>query len=392
MIIKKINLSAHILKGIKKLNPKKIIFNLHSPIIEKNDILEVKKCLTSTFVSTHSNFINKFEKKISLFTKSKYSIATINATSGLHIALKALDIKKNDEVLLGDLNYIAAANAILYVDATPHMIDINLDNLFIDINKLEKYLHVIAIFRKGKLINKKTKKTIKAIIATYIFGKGGNISELIKIAKKYNIKIIEDASEALGSYYKKKHLGTFGDIGVVSFNGNKIITTGGGGAILTNNFNLYNKCFNLCTISRKGKNIWEYDYTKLGYNYRLPGLNASLGLAQLSKIKRYLLKKNIIYNHYKKYFSSSEITLMKNKKNFNNNNWLNAVFIKDSNLNLIKKIIITAQKKKIMLRPVWKLMHKIEYLKKYPRMKLKNSLIAEKSIITLPSGVDVFQK
>jgi len=389
---REISLARYILKGVKEINTKKDSFNLHSPVIEKNDLLEVKKCLNSTFVSTYSNLIDKFEKNISLFTKSKYSIATINATSGLHVALKALDIEKNDEVLLGDLNYIAAANSILYVGAVPHFIDIDLNNLFIDVKKLEKYLDTITIFKKGKLINKKTGRMIKAIIATHIFGKGGEIKELIKIAKKFRLKIIEDASEALGSYYKNKHLGTFGNIGVLSFNGNKIITTGGGGAILTNDKKLYKRCFGLCTISRKNKNIWEYDYNRLGYNYRLPGLNASLGISQLKKIKKYLQIKNKIYNHYKKYFNKSSIFLMKNQKDFDNNNWLNSLFIKESNLNLIKKIILIASKKKIMLRPVWKLMHKIKYLRQFPRMKLKNSIIAEKSIITLPSGVDVFKK
>ncbi len=389
---REISLSRYILKGVKMINPKKVSFNLHSPIIEKNDLLEVKKCLNSTFVSTHSNLTDKFEKNISFFTKSKYSVATINATSGIHIALKALNVKKNDEVLLGDLNYIAAANSILYEGAIPHFVDVNLNNLFIDVKKLEKYLDTTAVFKRGKLINKKTGRVIKAIIATYIFGKGGDITELIKISKKYKLKIVEDASEALGSYYKKKHLGTFGNIGVISFNGNKIITSGGGGAILTNDKKLYNKCFGLCTISRKKKNNWEYDYHRLGYNYRLPGLNASLGISQLKKIKRYLQIKNKIYNHYKKYFNTSTIFVIKNQKDFDNNNWLNSLFIKESNLNLIKKIILQASKKKVMLRPVWKLMHKIKYLKKFPRMKLKNSIIAEKSIITLPSGVDVLPK
>jgi perosamine synthetase len=389
---REISLAKYILRGVKKINPKKVSFNLHSPIIKKNDLSEVKKCLNSTFVSTHSKVVDKFEKNISLFTKSKYSIATINATSGLHVALKALDIKNNDEVLLGDLNYIASANSIIYVGAIPHFVDINLNNLFIDVKKLEKYLANTTFFKKGKLINKKTGRVIKAIIATYVFGKGGDIIDLIKISKKFKLKIVEDASEALGSYYKKKHLGTFGNIGVVSFNGNKIITTGGGGVILTNEQKLYKKCYELCTISRKRKNNWEYDYYGLGYNYRLPGLNASLGISQLKKIKKYLQIKNKIYNHYKKHFNNNEIFLMKNQKDFANNNWLNSLFINESNLSLIKKIVIIASKKKIMLRPVWKLMHKIKYLKKFPRMKLKNSIIAEKSIITIPSGVDVLQK
>lgn len=388
---KKLDLARYILKGVKKINPKKAYFNLHSPVMEEIDLLEIKKCLNSTFVSTHSNLTRKFEKNISLFTKSRYTIATINATSGLHIAIRSLDIEKDNEILLGDLNYIAAANSILYVGAVPHFVDINLNNLFIDVKKLEKYLDVIAIIKKGKLINKKTGRIIKAIIATHIFGKGGEITELIRVAKKFRLKIIEDASEALGSYYKNKHLGTFGNIGVLSFNGNKIITTGGGGAILTNNEKLYKKCFELCTISRK-KNVWNHDYSGLGYNYRLPGLNAALGIAQLKKIKKYLKIKKKVYNHYKKYFTLNSVFLMKNQKNFVNNNWLNSLFIRESNLNLIKTIVLFASKRKVVLRPVWKLMHKIEYLKKFPRMKLKNSIIAEKSIITLPSGVDLFKK
>ena len=211
------------------------------------------------------------------------------------------------------------------------------------------------------------------------------------MARKYNLKVIEDASEALGSFYRKKHLGTFGDVGVISFNGNKIITTGGGGVILTNKKDVRNKCFKLCTIGRN-TNHWQYDYSEIGYNYRLPGLNASLGISQLKKINLYIKKKKIIYNYYKNFFKTNDIKLLLKNKEFSDNNWLNAIFIKNSNLKLIRRLVVGANNKKIQIRPVWKLMHKIKYLNKFPKMKLVNSIIAEKSILTLPSGPDVFEK
>lgn len=380
-----------IINTIKKLNPKKNYFYLHSPVINKKDKSTVLNCLSSTYISTYSNITKKFEKNICNYTKAKFSLATINATSALHVSLKAVGVKKDDEVLIGDLNYIAAANTVLYLGAVPHFVDINLENLFINTNKLETYLKNNTYYKKKFFYNKKTGRKISAIIGTYIFGKGGDISELIRLAKNYNLKVIEDASEALGSFYKKKHLGTFGDVGVISFNGNKIISTGGGGIILTNKKNIYNKCHKLCTIGRNFNN-WQYDYSEMGYNYRLPGLNASLGISQLKKIDSYIKKKKVIFDHYKKFFKTSDIKLFLNNKEFSDNNWLNAIFIKNSNLKLLKKLVTSANNAKIQIRPVWKLMHKIKYLNKFPKMKLVNSIIAEKSILTLPSGPDIFEK
>ncbi len=384
-------LLKNIINSIKKLNSKKKSFYLHSPVINKKDKLSVLNCLSSTYISTYSHITKKFERNIRNYTKAKFSIATINATSAIHVSLKAVGVKKGDEVLVGDLNYIAAANTVLYLGAVPHFVDINLENLFIDTNKLEIYLKKNTYCKKNFFYNKKTGRKITAIIATYIFGKGGDISELLRLAKKYNLKVIEDASEALGSFYRKKHLGTFGDVGVISFNGNKIISTGGGGVILTKKKDIYNKCFKLCTIGRNTKH-WQYDYSEIGYNYRLPGLNASLGISQLKKINSYIKKKKGIFNHYKKFFKTSDIKLFSNNKEFSDNNWLNAIFIKNSNLKLLKRLIVGANNKKIQIRPAWKLMHKIKYLNKFPKMRLVNSIIAEKSILTLPSGPDVFEK
>ena len=282
-------ISSDIIKVIRKFTKKKNV-PLHEPTIRNLDLSQVKKNLLSTQVSTSSSDTIKFENSISKFTNSRYSVAIINGTSSLQLAIKVLDIKDNDEVFIPSLNYVASSNATLYCGAIPHYIDIELENFGVDVKKLEKYILKNCIYKKKKLINKKTKRPITAIIPTHIFGTACNIDQILKISKKYNLKVIEDAAEGFGSFYKKKHLGTFGHVGVLSFNGNKIITTGGGGAILTQNKKYYTKALKLAKIAKKEKNFWDYDYSELGYNFRLPGINASLVLYQKKNIN-YLLKK-----------------------------------------------------------------------------------------------------
>ena len=245
------SVSSEIVKVINKLNTKNNI-SLHEPIFNYLDKKSLNKCINSTFVSTASKFITDFEKDICKFTKSNFAIATINGTAALQIAIRSLNLPDESEILVPNLNYIASSNAILYNNLIPHYIDSNLDDLGIDYEKLDNYLQKNFI-KKKFLINKKTNKKVTAIMPTHIFGNSSKIEKLLKIKKKYNLKIIEDASEAVGSFYNGKHLGTFGDVGVLSFNGNKIITTGGGGAIISNNNNIYKKAFSLCTISRKKK-------------------------------------------------------------------------------------------------------------------------------------------
>ena len=266
-------------------------------------------------------------------------------------------------------------------------VDTNFNNLGIDVKKLSLYLKQISYIKNSHLINRKTKRVISAIIPTHVFGNACDIIEIVKLAKKFKLKVIEDSSEALGTFYKKKHLGTFGEAGVISFNGNKIITTGAGGALITNNKKIYNKVLHLSKIARKQNNFWEYDYNQLGYNYRMSGINASLGISQLKKINKLLLKKKKLNSYYIKSLSNlKNVKLLKHTKDSRWNNWLNNIFIQNIDLKTRNKIIIELNKKKIFVRPIWKLMHKIKYLKKYPRMNMKNSLITEKRIISLPSS------
>jgi perosamine synthetase len=365
---------------------------LHEPFFFGNETKEIRKCIRSTFVSTKSEVIKTFEKKISEYTSSKYVIALSSGTAALHMSLLAIDVKKNEEILLPSFNFVAAANAILYCDAVPHFVDIEEDTLSIDPYKLENYLKKKFFIKNNTCYNLKTNRAIKAIIVPHIFGIPAKIIEIKKIAKKYFIKVIEDAAESLGSFYCNKHTGTFGDLGILSFNGNKIMTTGGGGAILTNNKSLEKKIRHLIELS-KIKHPWKFSYTQLGYNLKMPGINAALGCAQIDYIKRLIFMKKKIYFRYKRQFENSHFfTLMQEPSGCKSNFWLNNIKIKCESSLLKNYLIKNLNANGIQLRPAWSLLHKASYLKKFPRDNLKTSNILFNKIISLPSSAALFYK
>ena len=381
-----------------KLNDEKNIYKLICSVIKKNSAelhephfnnLEIKylsQAIKKKFVSRKGNFVDRFSKKIKLLTRSNYVILTSSGTSALHLALVALKIKKNEEILMPSLNYIASANATLYCGAVPHFVDVDEETLGIDPIKLKKYLEEICIVKNKTCLNKKTKRPIKALICLHTFGYPSKILELKKICLSYHLKLIEDSAEALGSFFNKKHLGTFGDIGILSFNGNKIITTGSGGAILTNNLILAKKIEHLSKIAKK-KHLYKLDYDSLGYNYNMSNLNAALGLAQIEKIDYFLKsKKKLHARYYKKFKKINFLETFSDNKKSNSNNWLITLVLKKSNKTFLKKLFDYTNKKNISTRPVFKLLHKIKYLKKYPKMNLKNSIDLENRIITIPSS------
>ena len=295
---------------------------MHEPIFDKSDIKEINQCIKSGFVSSAGNQTLEFEKELKKFTKSKYAIAVVNGTMALYLALHALGIRKNHEVLLPSLTFVATANSILYCGAIPHFIDIEKNTLGVDCNKLENYLRKIVIFKKGKAFNKYTGREIKALVPVHLYGIPVQMDNLMKIAKKYKLKVIEDAAESLGSFFKGKHTGLFGNVGVLSFNGNKIITTGGGGALITNSTSLAK---NLKHLSTTAKKIIKFDsfHNKLGFNFRMPGLNASLGIAQINKLNKYLKWKRKLNKIYQNIFNkNSNYKLIVENKNSKSNYWL----------------------------------------------------------------------
>ncbi len=374
-----------LIKLKKKFKVKKL--ELHTPYFEVNDYKYLKECVESTFVSSQAGkFIKKFRLKILNITKTKYLVLVNSGSSGIYLGLRSLNIKKNEEVFLPTLNYIANVNAVRSLSAIPHFVDSEFDSLGIDIKKLKLYLKKNFKIYKEKTINIKSGNIVSCLIATHIFGVSCNMIELSQLCKKYNIRLIEDASEALGSKYNKKHLGTYGDIGILSFNGNKIITTGAGGALMTNNLKIYKNADHL-SQNAKITHRWKYEYNDLGYNFKMPNLNAALGLAQIERLKRYITSKKKLFNMYKKIFSNKEmLNFFKPPKNLSWNYWLNAIFLKSESIKIRNEIISKLNKNGINARPIWQLNHKINIYKNYPKMNLSNAEKLEKKIINLPSS------
>ena len=370
---------------IKKFKKKKFL-KLNVAKFKNNDKKNLIDCLNSTFVSTHGKKTKEFEKKMSKILNNKKVVSTVNGTSALHVCLAALGVNKDQEVLLPSLNYIASPNCVKYLEATPHFVEINENDLCVCPIKLEKYLSIICKFQNNISINKKTGKKIRVLIVTNIFGHLADYQRLRKVCNKFKIKIVEDASESLGSYYKNKPAGTIGDLGVLSFNGNKIITTGGGGAVIINNNKYYKSVYSLITIGKKNKKIF-FDYDRVGYNYRMPSINAALGISQLKSLKT-RVKKNInLFKKYKKFFSSSKyFRLLEQPKNCSSNYWLQAIILKKNDKNLRNKILNYTNKKNFETRPAWALCHKLKIFSDHKKMSLKITNRLHNQIINLPSN------
>lgn len=376
-----------ILKKLRKLFKKGDDFvPLHIPIFEGNEIEYVTDCIKSNFVSSVGEYVNKFEKAICEFTGSKYAILTVNGTAALHISLILAGVEENDEVLMPALTFIATSNAVSYIKAIPHFVDVEEKSLGIDADKLDEYLSSIAIMENEVCINKKTKRKIKAIVPMHTFGHPVDMDKLKKVAEKYNLEIVEDAAESLGSFYKGIHTGNFGKLSAISFNGNKIITTGGGGCILTNDEELAKKAKHLTTTA-KIPHSWEYEHDMIGYNYRMPALNAALGLAQIEKLPEFIEKKRILANKYKELFADcKEFKFFTEPEYAKSNYWLNAIILNKGYENLRDDILKETNESGIMIRPIWKLMHHLTIFKECPKMDLSVSESLEKRVINIPSS------
>ena len=365
--------------------------SLSIPHIDNSDINYIKKTLKSGWVSTAGKDIDKFELAIKKFTKSKHVLACVNGTSGLHISLVGLGLKKTDEVIVPTITFIAPINSIRYVGASPIFFDCDkFHNL--DLQKVKEFLKNNTYSIKGNTHNKTTNKKIFGIIAVHVWGNTCDLFELKKICKKYNLKLIEDASESLGSFFlhKKKaiHSGTIGDCGIISFNGNKIITTGGGGAVLCNTKKLANKIKYLINQAKEGI---DFTHNEMGYNYRLPNLNAMLGISQIKKIHKYIKIKKYINKLYKDGFKNSSNVSILNSPDYSlSNNWLNVLHVKTKiNIHKIREMFL---KKNIDVRLIWKPNHEQKYLKQFQRFKIVNANKIIKNCILLPSSVNIKKK
>ena len=359
---------------------------LHIPIFKGNEVKYVTDCIESNFVSSVGEYVNRFEEAICNYTGCKYAILTVNGTAALHIGLQLVDVTKDDEVLMPALTFIATANAVSYIGATPHFVDVDEKTLGVDAQKLDNYLAEISKMKDGECFNKQTGKKIKAIVPMHTFGHSVDMDALLEVTQKYNIEIVEDAAESLGSFYKGTHTGNLGKVSAVSFNGNKIITTGGGGCIITNDEELAKKAKHITTTA-KIPHKWEYEHDMVGYNYRMPALNAALGLAQIEKLPKFIEQKRALAKKYKEAFKDLDgITFFTEPEYAHSNYWLNAIILDTPNKTLRDEILKITNENGIMTRPIWKLMNHLEMFKESPKMDLSVSKSLEYRVINIPSS------
>ncbi len=359
---------------------------LHQPIFDEFEKTNLNKCIDSSFVSSIGEYVNKFEGMIEQFTKSKKAIALVNGTSALHLALKVLGIKSNEEVICPPLTFVATANAISYLNAKPHFVDINEKTLGIDPLALDRWLDQIIIKKDGVSINKNTGRKIKAIVPMHTFGHPMEIDSIVEIGKRYNLTVVEDAAESLGSFYKGKHTGTFGKIGILSFNGNKIITTGGGGALLTNDYKIADYAKHISTTA-KVKHDWKFLHDEIGFNYRMPNLNASIGCAQMQKLPSFIKSKRNLFLKYLEEFKSIEgVRLFAEPINSESNYWLQTLILDEGYEKELEDILAYTNSMGVMTRPAWELLHRLEIYSDCPRAPLPIAESLSKRIINIPSS------
>lgn len=358
---------------------------LHEPRFVGRERNLVNECIDSTFVSSVGKFVDKFEQLICEFTGSKYAVATMNGTAALHLALVLADVNENDEVLTQALTFVATANAISYTGAKPIFIDSSPENLGMCPKDLENFLkNHSTMGNDGYCYNKKTNKRIKACVPMHVFGHPVLLDELKSVCEKYNIFLIEDAAESLGSYYKGIHTGTTSKIGVLSFNGNKIITSGGGGMLLIQDEALAKKAKHLSTTA-KIPHKWEFDHTEIGYNYRLPNLNAALACAQMENLADFISNKRETAARYKEFFKSTNFKFIDEQNDSKSNFWLNAIIC--SNREERDLFLQETNEKGVMTRPLWKLMSEVASFKDCQKTELKNASYYYDRVVNIPSSV-----
>ena len=379
------DLTKNIISAIRQsINVEKA--GLHEPSIDDMDIKSVVKTLETGFVSSVGKIIEEFEKDIAKYTNASYVVGMCNGTSALHISLLANNIRENDEILVPALTFIATANAISYCKAIPHFVDSEVDSFGINIDKLELYLEKNTKLENNECINLKTNRRIYAIIPVHVFGFIGDMIRLQKLARRFNLVIIEDATEALGSFRNNKHAGTFGKCGALSFNGNKIITTGGGGALITNDLKLAKYAKHLSTTA-KLKHKYEYHHDEVGFNYRMPSLNAALGISQLKKLPNYIIAKTKIRDAYQTNFNKIEgLKFILGPQDCASNYWLNSIKLDKEIIKYKDFIIEELNEHGYLCRPIWQLLSSLNPYKKNPSMDLSQAQELQESIINIPSS------
>ena len=359
---------------------------LHAPEIRGNEWLYVKECLDTEWVSTVGAYVERFEGMLCDITGARHAIAVVNGTSGLHVSLLLAGVIPGDEVIIPALTFIATANAVAYCGATPHFADVEQDTLGLDPAKLDAHLSDIGEIRDGVLTNKNTGRPIRAVVCMHSFGHPCDLDGLDAVCQRHGVPLVEDAAESLGSFYKDRHTGNRGLLSAISFNGNKIVTTGGGGAILTNDSDLATAAKHLTTTAKQ-PHRWEFVHDQIGFNYRMPNVNAAIGCAQLERLDDFVDRKRTLAARYAQAFANVPgVRFMSEPAACRSNYWLNVILLDDARLQTRDSVLGSLNEAGLMSRPVWTPMNRLAMFAQAPAMDLGVTNNLFKRLINIPSS------
>lgn len=374
-----------VISFIKELYNTEGFVPLSVPRFCGNEKKYLEECIDTTFVSSVGKFVDRFEEDMARYTGAKKAVVCVSGTNAIHMALMLCGVKRDDEVLTQALTFIATCNAISYIGARPVFIDVDKETMGLSPVSLKDWLVQNTVTRNGECFNKNTGRRVKACVPMHTFGHPVHIADLIQICEEHHIELVEDAAESIGSLYKGKHTGTFGRVGAVSFNGNKTITTGGGGMLLFNDEEIAARAKHI-TTQAKIPHRWEFRHDETGYNYRMPNINAALGCAQLENLDMYIANKRETASRYAAFFKNMEdIEFFTEPANSRSNYWLNAVILPNKEAQLA--FLNETNDNGVMTRPVWELMNRLPMFEKCQNDGLKNSIWFADRVVNIPSSV-----
>lgn len=357
---------------------------LHEPVFFGNEKKYLEECIDSTFVSSVGRYVDRFEEMMAAYTGARYAVATVNGTAALHIALKLAGVDAHSEVITQPLTFIATCNAISYCGASPVFVDVDRSTMGLSPESLRDFLKHETVQKTDGCYNRSSGKKIAAVVPMHTFGHACRIGEIASLCDEYNIVLVEDAAESLGSFYKGRHTGTFGKISAFSFNGNKTITTGGGGMIVTDDEALAKRAKHITTTA-KLPHPYEYVHDEIGYNYRLPNLNAALGCAQMETLDEILENKRVLAEEYACFFKDPEMAFFTEPKDSRSNYWLNALVL--SGKTERDAFLKATNDAGVMTRPIWQLMSRLKMFESCQSGDLSNAVWLEERVVNIPSGV-----
>jgi perosamine synthetase len=359
---------------------------LHEPRFTGNESRYVQECIDTSFVSSVGPFVDRFERELAEFTGAKRAVAVVNGTAALHIALMLAGVGPGDEVLVPSLTFIATSNAVSYCGAIPHFVDSEERTLGVDPAALRDYLGSVAERRGGHLVNRATGLVIRALVPMHTFGHPVDVDGVLAVARDFGLALVEDAAESLGSTYHGRHTGTFGQLGTLSFNGNKTVTTGGGGAIITNDEELGRRAKHLTTTARQ-PHAWAFIHDEVGYNYRMPNINAALGCAQLERLPEMIEAKRRLYDRYRAALAGvPHLRLMKEPAGTRSNYWLHTLLLDEAVAERRDDVLRATTEAGVMTRPIWTLMHRLKPYAACPRAPLPVAESLERRAVNIPSS------